>query len=121
MQLARALNRRKIPVLLTVQIDSVGIADATIPSNVRAAANIFQHDPLSIRGQSRIHAEDPSATRILENTRHSYFFRPVESLRAEDANWARRTLGGSHAKMELDPILWRHVEEMILRAINGTL
>ena len=120
-QTARDLRHSNIMLPLTVQIDSVGIHDAMIPSNVKAAANIFQHDPLTIQGQREIRAENPSMTRILENTRQSYFFRPLGTLRAADANWARRTLGGSHAKMELDPILWLHVEELILRALNGTL
>ena len=120
-QTARDLQHWNIMVPLTVQIDSVGIHDAIIPANVKAAANIFQHDPLTIQGQREIRAQNPSVTRILENTRQSYFFRPMATLRASDANWARRTLGGSHAKMELDPILWLHVEELILRALNGTL
>ena len=118
---ARDLERLHIPVDLTVQVDSVGIDDATIPANVRAAANLFQHDPLTIQGQREIHAANPAATRILENTRQSYFFRPIDKLSAPNAGWARRTLGGSHAKMELDPMLWQHVEELILRALNGTL
>ena len=120
-QTARDLLRMNIVVPLTVQVDSMGIHDLLIPRNVKAAANIFQHDPFTIQGQQEIRAEDPAATRILENTRQSYFFRPLETLRASDASWARRTLGGSHAKMELDPALWLHVEELILRALNGTL
>ncbi|MEI9977304.1 MAG: hypothetical protein WDO73_37775 [Ignavibacteriota bacterium] len=47
--LARSLERDGIPVLLTVQVDSVqkwGEDDGAIPSNVAQAANFFQLDGL---------------------------------------------------------------------------
>src|SRR3990172_7442766 len=39
-KLARELHALDIPVLLTVQVDSVGREDAEIPANVQAAANL---------------------------------------------------------------------------------
>ncbi len=111
---ARDLEKLGIPVLLTVQVDSVGRNDHTIPSNVRAAVNYYQRDPLTIRGQREIRAADPTRTRILGNIGMSYLFR---SPNRENASWARRTLGGSHAKMELDPVVWGAVEQNILEAI----
>jgi hypothetical protein len=111
---ARELERWGVPVLLTVQVDSVGVHDSVIPANVRAAANFFQHDLLSIRGRNEIRAADPSITHILGNFEFSYYFRPVDE---SDASWARRTFGGSHAKMELDPLVWKRVEQLILDAI----
>jgi len=111
---ARDLERLGVPVLLTVQIDSVGLHDAVIPANVRAAANFFQHDLLTIQGRGEIRAEDPARTHILGNFQLSYYFYPVDG---SNASWARRTLGGSHAKMELDPIVWTQVEQLILQAI----
>ena len=39
---ARQMDALEIPILLTLQVDSVGIGDAVIPPNVRAAANLFQ-------------------------------------------------------------------------------
>lgn len=111
---ARDLERWGVPVLLTVQVDSVGVRDGLIPTNVRAAANFFQHDLFTIQGKTEIRAEDPSRTRILGNFRFSYYLRPVDETQA---SWARRKLGGSHARMELDPAVWSQVEQLILQAI----
>jgi pimeloyl-ACP methyl ester carboxylesterase len=111
---ARELQRWGVPVLLTLQVDSVGLSDAVIPANVHAAANFFQHDLLTIRGRGEIRAEDPSRTRIIGNYQFSYYFRHVDE---SSASWPRRTLGGSHAKMELDPQVWARVEQLILDAI----
>jgi hypothetical protein len=111
---ARDLGKWGVPVQLTVQIDSVGLSDATIPPNVLTAANFFQHDPLSVRGQTEIRAADPTRTRILGNYRFTYLFRPIDG----PTSWPRRTFGRSHAKMELDPVVWSQVEELILDAIR---
>jgi pimeloyl-ACP methyl ester carboxylesterase len=114
-QTARELEQWGVPVLLTVQVDSVGVHDSEIPANVRAAANFFQHDLLTIRGRNQIHAADPTRTRILGNFEFSYYFRSVDE---SEASWARRTFGGSHAKMELDPLVWQQVEHLILESIR---
>lgn len=111
---ARQLQRWGVPVLLTVQVDSVGASDAVIPANVRAAANYFQHDAFTIRGRREIRAEDPARTHILGNYQFSYYAHPVDE---SDASWARRTFGGSHARMELDPEVWHSVEQLVLDAI----
>ena len=107
---ARDLEHLGIPVLLTVQVDSVGVHDRVVPANVQAAANFYQHDPLTVQGQTTIRAADPTRTRILGNFRSSYIRRSVDE---SNASWARRTLGGSHAKMELDPEIWSQVERYI--------
>jgi len=111
---ARDLDRLGIPVLLTVQVDSVGLHDSIIPSNVRAAVNFYQHDLLSIQGRDQIRAADPAKTRVLGNFGASYVLRSVDET---NASWARRTLGGSHAKMELDSVIWNLVEQHISDAI----
>lgn len=108
--LARDLQREGVPVVLTVQVDSFGLHDGVIPGNVRAAINFYQHDPGAIRGRSRIRAADPERTAIVGNFKSSYVFRTVDE---SDASWARRTFGGSHAKMELDPAVWAQVEREI--------
>lgn len=115
-KLARDLNRRKIPVLLTVQIDSVGKSDDTIPPNVRAAVNFFQREPLTVWGQKEIRAADPNRTRILGNIRHYY---PVILSPSRPESRARRWLGGGHARMEADPVLWAEVEGLIRMAAAG--
>ena len=68
---------------------------------------------LTIRGESEIRAADPSRTQILGNFRMVYYFHPMDP----SASWVRRKLGGSHAKMETDPLLWMQVEQLILNAI----
>lgn len=113
---ARDLDRLGVPVLLTVQVDSVGVHDGVIPANVHAAVNFFQHDPGTIQGRRVIRAADPAQTAILGNFESTYLFRSVDE---SDASWARRTFGGSHAKMELDPAVWARVEQYIVDALKG--
>jgi len=115
-KVARRLQTLGIPVLLTVQVDSVGRSDGVIPSNVIAAANLFQHDGPPIMGRESIRAADPSRTRILGNFQYRYWFKEVDT---SDATWARKTLGGPHARMELDPEVWAHVEQLIRDGIEG--
>ena len=110
--LARDLNRMKVPVLLTVQVDDVGLHGGTIPPNVLAAANFYQHEPFSIWGRQTIHAADPERTKILGNFQFHYRGRDVDT---SSASWARRHLGRGHTKMELDPAVWQQVEALILQ------
>lgn len=114
---AKRLAGLEVPVLLTVQIDSVGIGDELIPSNVAQAANLYQREPLTIRGVRRIRAEDPSRTRILGNYRYRYFMLFPASSPPETR--ARRVLGGAHARMEADPAVWGHVLTLILSALRS--
>ena len=115
-KVARRLQTLGIPVLLTVQVDSVGRNDGVIPSNVIASANLFQHDGPPIMGRESIRAADPSRTRILGSFQYRYWFKEVDN---SDATWARKTLGGAHARMELDPEVWAHVEQLIRDEIAG--
>jgi len=113
------LQKLGIPVLLTVQVDSVGVHDDVIPSNVRAAVNFYQHDPLTtIHGRKKIRAVEPLKTRILGNFQSSYIFRSVDE---SNASKARRVFGGSHTKMEQDPLVWNRVEQYIVEAISRRL
>ncbi len=111
---ARELDQLGVPVLLTVQVDSVGLHDQVVSPNVREAANFYQHDPLTFQGRREIRAADPTKTLILGNFRSVYTRRSVDEA---NASWARRTFGGSHAKMELDPTIWLQVERYIADAI----
>ena len=54
-------------MLLTVQVDSVGLRDGKIPPNVRSPVNYYQREPLTFRGRSEIHAANPNPTQILGN------------------------------------------------------
>jgi hypothetical protein len=110
---ARKLESDGIPVLLTVQIDSVaklGEADGVIPSNVAQAANFYQTDGHP-HGRAEIRAADPSRTRIIGNFRLDYKTHPV----ACDLNysWWDRDLSKPHTEIECDPQVWNHVESLI--------
>jgi hypothetical protein len=116
---ARELQASGIPVLLTLQIDSVGVHDDIIPANVRAAVNFYQHDPFtSIHGRKQIRALDPTRTAILGNFRSSYTHRYVDE---SNASVPRQVFGGSHTKMEQDPLVWSRVEHYIVDAIARRL
>ncbi len=130
---ARDLQQRGIPVLLTVQIDSVGFRDKMIPANVREAVNFYQHDRFTIRGRTEIRAANPARTTILGNFKRSYSSRSSdesqnessmesqeESSNQSDLSWRRKVFGRSHAKMEQDPEVWSRVEQYILDAIAGS-
>lgn len=67
LSLSRRLAARHIPVELTVQIDSVGFTDATVPANVKEAANYYRRAVLPPYGRHKIGAKDSGATEILGN------------------------------------------------------
>jgi pimeloyl-ACP methyl ester carboxylesterase len=116
---ARELEKLGVPVLLTVQVDSVGTHDDVVPRNVRAAANFYQHDLFTIvHGRRMIRAADPARTTILGNFEMSYASREVD---LSNASMRRKTFGGSHTKMELDPLVWNRVEQYISDAITRRL
>ena len=77
--LARKLERDGIPVLLTIQVDSVakvGQNDSVIPANVGQAINFYQPDGI-IHGRPQIRAADPLHTEILGNFRYDYRANPI--------------------------------------------
>ena len=86
--LARELDRAGIPVLLTVQVDSVAKPwqrDKVIPENVAAAVNFYQPHGL-IHGRSQIVAADDSKTQILGNYRFDYQKDPCSARAARGSN-----------------------------------
>ena len=115
---ARELKEMHVPVLLTIQIDSVGRGDAVIPSNVAQAANLFQRNGLIIRGEPRIRAEDPQKTTIIGNFEFDYRKKKVD---LSGVPWHKKLFRTAHAKMEHDPDVWTKVEELILSAIEKEL
>ena len=114
-RLARKLDAMGVPVLLTVQVDSVGRNDATIPRNVAAAANLYQKEGLLVRGEPVIRAEDPARTTIIGNFLFDYRGKKIDlSL----VPWYKKLLRVAHAKVNEDPAVWAKVEEIILDAIR---
>ncbi len=64
---ARLLGRRGIPVDLTIQIVSLGLADNTVPSNVKNAANFYVHGPIGFWTKKNVKVKDPTATHFIGN------------------------------------------------------
>ena len=80
--LARRLGKDGIPVLLTVQVDSVGKLgenDEVIPSNVDQAVNFYQLDGF-LHGEPQIRAADAGRTQILGNYRSAMRRAPTIAL-----------------------------------------
>lgn len=67
LSVARDLRDKDIPVELTIQVDSVGIDDVTVPSNVKEGAIFHAHDPLMFMTTKRLKVEDSSKTKIVAN------------------------------------------------------
>lgn len=110
--LARKLERDGIPVLLTIQVDSVhkiGQNDKIIPANVGQAVNFFQPDGI-IHGRPAIRAADPDRTEIVGNFRFDYSANPI---RCEGYPWFDRVVVKAHTEIECDPKVWNQVEALI--------
>ncbi|MBI2818550.1 MAG: hypothetical protein HYX73_01095 [Acidobacteria bacterium] len=114
-KLARELHKAEIPVLLTVQVDSVGRGDARIPGNVSCAANLFQQDGLVIRGEREIRAEDPEKTTIIGNFEYDYDDREID---LSHVPWFKKLCRVAHTKMDWDPEVWARVEQLILDTLS---
>jgi len=110
--LARKLEKLGIPVLLTVQVDSVEKLhqdDATIPTNVSQAVNFYQTNGY-LHGQPLIRAADPARTHIIGNFRFDYQ-RSVYNCGAYP--WYDRIFSKAHTQIECDPSVWNQVESLI--------
>jgi len=110
--LARTLERDGIPVLLTIQVDSVwkgGTSGAEIPANVRQAANFYQSNGL-LHGLRKIHAADPSRTQIIGNFQFDYRAHPVS---CDGYPWFARVLEKPHIEIECDPNVQSRIESLI--------
>jgi hypothetical protein len=110
--LARELEHRNIPVLLTIQVDSIakpGGHDAVIPPNVANAVNFYQ--PYGFfHGCGEVTAADPARTKILGNFRMAYTDQPIT---ADSSSWLARWFMKSHIQIEDDPRIWQHAAELI--------
>jgi hypothetical protein len=111
-ELARQLEKDGIPVVLTIQVDSVskiGENDAIIPANVSQAANFYQLDGM-LHGQPQIRAANPARTRILGNFRSDYKTKPFS---CGQYPWWDRVFMKPHIQIECDPAVWSQVESLI--------
>jgi hypothetical protein len=110
--LARKLERDGIPVLLTIQVDSISKIhqnDAVIPANVAQAANFYQPNGL-LHGQPKIRAADSARTRIIGNFRFDYKASPYK---CDEYPWYDRIFVKPHTQIECDPRVWKQVDALI--------
>jgi len=110
--LARKLKKAGIPVLLTIQVDSVskrGEDDAVIPTNVAQAVNFYQPHGL-VHGRPEIRAEDPKHTEIVGNFRFDYSESPIS---CNGYPWFNHLFIRPHTEIECDPKVWNQVEALI--------
>ena len=110
--LAKELEKDGIPVLLTIQVDSISKIhenDAVIPANVAEAINFYQANGF-LHGQSKIRAADAARTRIIGNLRFHYQASP---LKCDQYPWYDRVFAKSHTEIECDPNVWKQVETLI--------
>jgi len=117
--LARRLEQDGIPVLLTIQVDSIrkrGEDDSLIPANVGQAANFYQSNGL-LHGQRTIRAADPAHTQILGNFRFDYDAKPI---RCNGYPWYARVFENPHIEIECDPSVLNHVESLIRAQLPPT-
>ena len=117
--LARRLEKEGIPVLLTVQVDSVaknGQNDQIIPANVAQAVNFYQADGI-LHGESEIRAADTARTRILGNFQFHY---GAISYDCANYPWYNRIFMKAHTQIECDPKVWNQVESLIRANLSPT-
>jgi hypothetical protein len=115
--LARDLRREGVPVLLTVQVDSVAKVwqnDSVIPDNVAEAVNFYQPHGI-IHGRARITAADPAKTEILGNYRTDYKKQPVA---CPDYSWWDHVFTAGHMQSECDPQVWSKIENLVRRRLS---
>jgi hypothetical protein len=114
--LADDLQRDNIPVLLTVQVDSIakiGQNDGVIPANVVRAINFYQPHGL-FHGRKKIIAADPSHTQVLADVQLEYRNQP---LQCRNLPWYDRFLFRDHVKIECDAQVWSQVEALIAKEL----
>jgi hypothetical protein len=110
--LARKLQKQGIPILLTIQIDSVakfGQNDKLVPANVAEAVNFYQKRGL-IHTQRRIQAADPERTKIIGNVLFDY---RGQAIRCEKYPWWDRYVAKPHTQIECDPKVWNQVDMLV--------
>jgi len=116
--IARRLERDGIPVLLTIQVDSVrkpGEDDSVIPANVMQAANFYQPTGF-VRGRAEVRAADPVRTHIIGNFKFDYTQHPVACVDYRYP-WYARAFEKPHIEIECDPAVSEKMEALIRSAL----
>jgi len=115
-KLAHELKQRSLPVALTVEVDSAATQDEIIPANVVRAASLYGTHRLSLRGRTKIRAENPGKTNILGNLQFTEAGRWVDlSSLAEEPDLSPHKRDDDP---ESDPQVWNRVEDYILDELH---
>ena len=109
---ARELGKKGIPVLLTVQVDSIakpGRDNSKIPANVAKAINFYQSGG-PLHGRAEIFAADPAQTKIIGNLHMTYEGHTID---CDNYPWYARTFNKPHHEIENDQRVWTLAESLI--------
>ena len=109
---ARELGKKGIPVLLTVQVDSIakpGRDNSRIPANVAKAINFYQSGG-PLHGRAEIFAADPAQTKIIGNLHMTY---EGHTINCDNYPWYARTFNKPHHEIENDPRVWTLAASLI--------
>ncbi len=116
--LARAFEQQHIPVLLTIQVDTIakpGQGNIAIPENVAHAVNFYQSNGL-LHGRSEILAMDPERTNIIGNFHMTYKDHPIN---CDQFPWYSRVFTKPHIEIENDPRVWAEAASLIDAELSG--
>ena len=119
-RLAEELNASGIPVLLTIQLDSVNRVtgdDCVIPANVAQALNFYQTRGL-VHGCRMVRPMDANRTKILGNLEFEYAAQPAG---CSTYSWFNRHVLKTHNAMDCDPQVWSQVEREIQAQVGDVL
>jgi hypothetical protein len=102
---ARELAALGIPVVLTIQVDTIakpGHKSSAISANVASAINFYQTGG-PLHGRPEIVAADPAQTKIIGNFRMTYKDRPIN---CDNYSWYARFFNKPHHEIENDLRVW---------------
>jgi len=118
-KLARELGSRGIPVLLTIQVDSVNKGwgnDCVIPANVARAENFYQTRGV-VHGCRLLRAANPGRTQIIGDYEFEYTVQPAG---CRSFSWFNRHFFKTHNAMDCDTRVWLEVEREIESQLRDT-
>jgi hypothetical protein len=118
--LARELQTDDIPVLLTIQVDSVAKPsqnDSVVPANVAHAVNFYQSNGL-LHGRNQIRAADPASTKVIENFQFDYAANPVHCA---GYPWFAWVFEKAHIEIECDPAVLNRIESLIRSQLSPAI
>jgi hypothetical protein len=117
-EFARELDRRGIPVALTIQVDTIGKPfhkESALSPNVASAINFYQSGG-PLHGQPVILATNPERTKILGNLHMTYEDRPIN---CDNYSWYSRKLNKPHHLIENDFRVWDEIAVLIDSNLTG--